>query len=72
MTITLLELPKTLITIPPVKPYERLGPTWHKLSPCAKIVEQYMAQVHKQKFLYSTALTSRLQIKEILKEHNEK
>jgi hypothetical protein len=66
MTATLIELPVVAKDFTLRVPFERKGPVWHTLSPGAKIVEQYMAQVHNQKFLYATALTNRLQIKEIM------
>lgn len=74
MTTTVLSLP----TLHPshdlswaTLPYERKGPKWFPLTPAAKAVELYMAKQYGQKFLWSTAMTSRLQIEQIMKEHYE-
>jgi hypothetical protein len=69
MTVSLVELPVVAKEFTMTIPFERKGPVWHALSPGAKIVEQYMAAVHKQRFLYATALTSKLQIEEIMELH---
>lgn len=73
MTITVLSLPTLHPShdqIPTI-PYERLGPQWFPLTPVAKAVELFVAQEYGQRFLYSTAMTNKLQIEQILKEHYE-
>jgi hypothetical protein len=75
MTVTILELPTTLMPIaqaPKAEPYTRLGPFWFTLTPIAKGIETYLAHEYGQRFLYMTALTTRLQIQEILELDNEK
>ena len=69
MTTTLLELPKLRVPpaqIPEVNPIDRVR--WFKLSPTAKCVETLLQVQYNIKYMQSTALTSKLQLEQLLNE----
>lgn len=72
MTATLLELPKLRVPdaqIPEVNPIDRVR--WFKLSPTAKCVETLLQVEYKKRYLLSTALTSKLQLEQLLNEFEQ-
>ena len=72
MTTTLLELPKLRVPpaqIPEVNPIDRVR--WFKLSPTAKCVETLLQVQYNIKYMQSTALTSKLQLEQLLNEFEQ-
>jgi hypothetical protein len=71
MTVTLLKMPKLNINydVPVINPVDRVR--WFKLSPAAKCVETSLKEQYNIKYLQSTALTSKLQLEQLLEEMDE-
>jgi hypothetical protein len=75
MTVTLIEVPlKPLkLNIPrvltPAVP-QRVEPQWYSLTPVVKAIELHLKSQYGIRYLWATALTSRLQIEEMLLKRN--
>jgi len=71
MSITLLELPTAPIdyVVPILHPVERVR--WFILTPAAKSVETFLKQQYNIKYLQATALTTKIQMEQLLREMDE-
>jgi len=77
MTVTLIDMPlrPRKLNIPqvltPAVP-QRIEPQWYSLTPVAKSIELHLKSQYGVRYLWATALTSKLQIEEMLLIRNKK